>query len=87
GPASPLSLHTNGWFIPGHGHGQGNGSQGEFSLPTPESVHGGFSGFTNPLGVSPKDVNGLLGMPPLNGHVTTVSMKGESPPSDMATKQ
>ena len=35
GPASPLSLHTGGWFMPG---GQGN----EFGLPTPESVHGAF---------------------------------------------
>lgn len=65
-------------------------------------VTGGFSGFTNPLGVSPKDVNGLVlnnvggvGIPGPNGlngingagGVTTVSMKGESPPGDMATKQ
>lgn len=42
GPASPLSLHTNGWFIPSngaHGHGHSHGA-GEFSLPTPESLHG-----------------------------------------------
>ncbi|KAH8101961.1 HLH-domain-containing protein [Cristinia sonorae] len=96
GPASPLSLHTNGWFIPTNNNQQA----GEFSLPTPESVHGGFSNFTNPLGVSPKDVNGLvlnnvggvgIAGPGLNGMngggVTTVSMKGESPPGDMATKQ
>ena len=62
---------------------------------------GGFSGFSNPLGVSPKDVNGLVlnnvggvgipgaGLNGINGAggVTTVSMKGESPPSDMAAKQ
>ena len=35
GPASPLSLHTSGWFMP---QAQGN----EFGLPTPESVHGAF---------------------------------------------
>lgn len=32
GPASPLGLHGSGWFVPG--------GQGEFSLPTPDSVHG-----------------------------------------------
>lgn len=51
--------------------------------------------------MSPKDVNGLVlnsvggvglpgaGMNGINGTggVTTVSMKGESPPGDMATKQ
>ena len=84
-----------------------------YQIPT-MSTHlhifpGGFSGFTNPLGVSPKDVNGLVlngiasagnmnGINGLNGvngvggvnggqGVTTVSMKGESPPSDLATKQ
>nr|UBR88891.1 transcription factor bHLH8 [Ganoderma lucidum] len=79
GPASPLSLHTGGWFMPG---GQGN----EFGLPTPESVHGftAFNGGTSlgsvGLGVSPKEVNvpgmGMVGM-----------QKGESPPDDLATKQ
>ncbi|EIW51650.1 HLH-domain-containing protein [Trametes versicolor FP-101664 SS1] len=78
GPASPLSLHTSGWFMP---QGQGN----EFGLPTPESVHGfnAFNGGTSlgsvGLGVSPKEVNvpgmGIVGM-----------QKGESPPEDMATK-
>ncbi|KAI1788094.1 HLH-domain-containing protein [Ganoderma leucocontextum] len=79
GPASPLSLHTGGWFMPG---GQGN----EFGLPTPESVHGftAFNGGTSlgsvGLGVSPKEVNvpgmGMVGM-----------QKGESPPEDLASKQ
>ncbi|KAH9849047.1 helix-loop-helix DNA-binding domain-containing protein [Lenzites betulinus] len=79
GPASPLSLHTSGWFMP---QGQGN----EFGLPTPESVHG-FSAFNGGnslgsvgLGVSPKEVNvpgmGIVGM-----------QKGESPPEDLAAKQ
>ncbi|KAI0360372.1 HLH-domain-containing protein [Trametes cingulata] len=79
GPASPLSLHTSGWFMP---QGQGN----EFGLPTPESVHGfsAFNGGTSlgsvGLGVSPKEVNvpgmGIVGM-----------QKGESPPEDLAAKQ
>ncbi|KAH9835445.1 HLH-domain-containing protein [Rhodofomes roseus] len=88
GPASPLGLHGSGWFVPG--------GQGEFSLPTPDSVHGGFSAFTgasslpaNGLGVSPKDVSsaaGALGkslnLPGLAG------AGGESPPgADLATKQ
>ncbi|KAI0371363.1 HLH-domain-containing protein [Pilatotrama ljubarskyi] len=78
GPASPLSLHTSGWFMP---QGQGN----EFGLPTPESVHGfsAFNGGTSlgsvGLGVSPKEVNvpgmGIVGM-----------QKGESPPEDLAAK-
>lgn len=34
GPASPLGLHGSGWFVPG--------GQGEFSLPTPDSVHGEY---------------------------------------------
>ncbi|RPD56894.1 HLH-domain-containing protein [Lentinus tigrinus ALCF2SS1-7] len=80
GPASPLSLHTSGWFMP---QGQGN----EFGLPTPESVHG-FSAFNGGaslgsvgLGVSPKEVNvpgmGIVGM----------QKGGETPPDDIATKQ
>ncbi|KAI0674620.1 helix-loop-helix DNA-binding domain-containing protein [Trametes maxima] len=79
GPASPLSLHTSGWFMP---QGQGN----EFGLPTPESVHGfsAFNGGTSlgsvGLGVSPKEVNvpgmGIVGV-----------QKGESPPEDLAVKQ
>ncbi|OSD02670.1 HLH-domain-containing protein [Trametes coccinea BRFM310] len=78
GPASPLSLHTSGWFMP---QGQGN----EFGLPTPESVHGftAFNGGTSlgsvGLGVSPKEVNvpgmGMVGM-----------QKGESPEEDLAAK-
>lgn len=34
GPTSPLGLHGSGWFVPG--------GQGEFSLPTPDSVHGEY---------------------------------------------
>ncbi|KAH9948029.1 HLH-domain-containing protein [Amylocystis lapponica] len=71
GPTSPLGLHGSGWFM-----GQGS----EFSLPTPESVHGGFSAFTGTsvgsvptLGVSPKDS--------LSGK----GANGESPP-DVAAK-
>ncbi|TBU57465.1 helix-loop-helix DNA-binding domain-containing protein [Dichomitus squalens] len=80
GPASPLSLHTSGWFMP---QGQGN----DFGLPTPESVHGftAFNGGTSlgsvGLGVSPKEVNvpgmGMVGM----------QKGGETPPDDLATKQ
>ncbi|OBZ78357.1 hypothetical protein A0H81_02636 [Grifola frondosa] len=84
GPVSPLSLHTNGWFIPGAGQ-QGS----EFSLPTPESVHGGFSAFTGGtsvgsvgLGVSPKEVS-VPGM----GIVSAMQKNGETPPEDMAAKQ
>ncbi|KZT07979.1 HLH-domain-containing protein [Laetiporus sulphureus 93-53] len=75
GPASPLSLHSSGWF----------GGAGEFSLPTPDSVHGGFSAFGGGsmgsvgLGVSPKD----MGMGAMMGG----AKGGESPPGDMATKQ
>ncbi|KZT68425.1 HLH-domain-containing protein [Daedalea quercina L-15889] len=83
GPASPLGLHGSGWFVPG--------GQGEFSLPTPDSVHGGFSAFTGAsslpatghMGVSPKDVSAasMLGKS-LGG------LGGDSPPcGDLATKQ
>lgn len=81
-----------------NGNGGANGS--EFSLPTPESLHGGFSAFTGsvPLGVSPKE----MGIPPsLNGVSVGMGVgsmglgigggvmgsKGESPPEDMAAKQ
>ncbi|KAF9810365.1 hypothetical protein IEO21_06985 [Rhodonia placenta] len=74
GPASPLGLHGGGGWL----------GQGEFSLPTPDSVHGGFSAFTgghsHGLGVSPKDVGVGVGM-------GMMGKGGESPPGDMATKQ
>lgn len=66
--------------------GMGSMGMGEFSLPTPDSVHGGFSAFGNglpPIGISgsPKELGMGLG-----------GMKGDSPSSptaagDMAAKQ
>lgn len=62
----------------------GNGGMGEYSLPTPESVHGGFASFGSSgiLQGSPKDIG--MGMGGMGGVA-----KGESPPStnDMASKQ
>ncbi|CAL1708540.1 unnamed protein product [Somion occarium] len=72
GPASPLSLHTNGWGFLGNGTGPGSASgnapngvaNGEFSLPTPESVHGGFPAFNGAL---PSPIAGLAGSIGLGG--------------------
>lgn len=66
----------------------GNSGMGEYSLPTPESVHGGFASFgsTGILQGSPKDIGmGLAGQigTPMNG----VNGKGDSPPGEMAAKQ
>ncbi|KAI0784125.1 helix-loop-helix DNA-binding domain-containing protein [Abortiporus biennis] len=85
GPASPLSLSatSNPWFI--------SGQNGEYSLPTPDSVHGGFSAFTGGNvpglgGVSPKEVS-VPGLPGVNVHLG-MNKSGESPPlTDMAAKQ
>ncbi|PSR74425.1 hypothetical protein PHLCEN_2v9837 [Hermanssonia centrifuga] len=93
---SPLSLHTSGWFGMGPSGtagslGNGNmgvagGMGGEFSLPTPESVHGGFASFGSAsiLSGSPKDLN-MNGM--LSGAMSVNGAKGDSPPADMAAKQ
>ncbi|KAK7685030.1 hypothetical protein QCA50_011865 [Cerrena zonata] len=104
GPASPLSLHTNGWGFLGNGNtpGANPGSQpngngvanGEFSLPTPESVHGGFTAFNGAL---PSPIPGLpgsiglgslnVGSMPSNGNaVNGVSAKADAT-HDVASKQ
>lgn len=85
-----------------HGHGlssslsssiqtnMGIGSMGEFSLPTPDSVHGGFSAFGGgglpPIGLSgsPKDIGGMgMGM---GGKESPTSANGNSA-ADLAAKQ
>ncbi len=66
--------------------GVAGGMGGEFSLPTPESVHGGFASFGSAsiLSGSPKDLN-MNGM--LRGGMSVNGAKGDSPPADMAAKQ
>ena len=63
---------------------------GEFSLPTPDSVHGGFSAFGSgglpPIGISgsPKDIGGMgMGM---GGKESPTSANGAGP-ADLAAKQ
>ena len=57
---------------------------GEYSLPTPESVHGGFGSFGNGsiMQGSPKDIGMGMAGSQVNGNG-----KGDSPPSDLASKQ
>ncbi|THG93098.1 hypothetical protein EW145_g8474, partial [Phellinidium pouzarii] len=79
---SPLGVgQASGWFLPGATSGGNSGSTpgAEFSLPTPESVHGTsalgqFGTSAGSMGISPKDM--------------TLSSKGDSsPPLDAASKQ
>lgn len=60
---------------------------GEYSLPTPESVHGGFGSFGNAsiMQGSPKDIGmGMNGSQ--MGSQVNGNGKGDSPP-DLASKQ
>ncbi|KAI5116787.1 hypothetical protein M0805_004885 [Coniferiporia weirii] len=82
---SPLGVgQASGWFLPGANSGAGGANPGsapgaEFSLPTPESVHGAgafgqFGTSVGSMGISPKE--------------TTLGSKGDgSPPLDAASKQ
>ncbi|KAL6301449.1 helix-loop-helix DNA-binding domain-containing protein [Sparassis latifolia] len=74
-PASPLGLHSatgSGWFLPG---------PGEF-LPTPDSVHGGFSAFTGPASMSSVGGATALGVSPKDSPVA----ESAPPPGDVAMK-
>ncbi|KAI0702006.1 helix-loop-helix DNA-binding domain-containing protein [Cytidiella melzeri] len=100
GPRSPLSLHTSGWFggpgslggmtgLNGYGLNSINSLQGmgEFSLPTPDSVHGHtlfgsvHQGSPKELGLSGSLGNGGLGSS-LGG-----TAKADSPTDDLSSKQ
>ncbi|KAI0341400.1 HLH-domain-containing protein [Trametopsis cervina] len=87
GARSPLSLHTSGWFGNGlNGYGLNAigttlGGMGEFSLPTPDSVHGhglfGSAGTAGGSGGSPKEL----------GLVSGKNAEGGAGGDDVAAKQ
>ena len=62
---------------------------GEYSLPTPESVHGGFGSFGNAsiLQGSPKDIGMGMAGGQMGSQINGVNGKGDSPPADLASKQ
>ncbi|KAI0088985.1 helix-loop-helix DNA-binding domain-containing protein [Irpex rosettiformis] len=98
GPRSPLSLHTSGWFGGAGSLGGMNGlngyginsigtlqGMGEFSLPTPDSVHG-HSLFGSVTQGSPKEL-GLSGSLGNSGLSLGSTAKADSPTDELAAKQ